>query len=104
MPFAGIYSPPPNPGEAQPFSLDFSAQILTGEQIASVTSSLTLKSGVDAAVASRLIGAPSFSGSVCSQTVGNMVGGATYILTFTALMSSGRVLQNYAYIPCQAVD
>ena len=109
MPNAGDYLPYSTPGEVQPYSIDFCAQIPVGDAIASVVSSLVVAeqarlgfTGSDPNPASNLVGPPSVFGTVCTQTVGPLEANVVYRLTFIIATTGGRTLINYAHICCLA--
>ena len=109
MPNAGDYMPYSTPGEVQPYSIDFGAQLPIGDAIAGVASSLVVAeqarlefTGSDTNPAINLVGQPSFLGTVCTQTVGPLEANVVYRLTFTVATTGGRTLINYAHICCLA--
>ena len=107
MPFAGYYSSC-DPGEIQPYSIDFANQLATGDLIASATSSLAADQGIDRNASSWLVGSPAVDGAVVSQVIGGALPtglqpGVVYRLTFTITTASGRTLSDYGFIPCSPV-
>ncbi len=106
MPFAGDWIPAASPGEEQPFSLDWTPQLLNGDTIVSITSAeLAVYEGVDPDAPSWLIGSPYLVGNVVSQVIGGdspdgLQPGVTYRLTFTVLTTQGKTLVNFAHIAC----
>lgn len=108
MPFAGYYSSC-DPGETQPYSIDFANQLATGNSIASTTSSLAAEQGIDRNASSWLVGSPTISGTVVSQVIGGAMPnglqpGVVYRLTFTITTASVRTLSDYGFIPCSPVS
>jgi hypothetical protein len=109
MPFAGSYSPC-DPGETQPYSIDFANQLVTGDSISSVAN-VTLVSdqpGADPNASSWLVGSASISGTIVSQVVGGSLPnglrpGVVYRLTFTVNTTGGRTLSDSGFIPCNPI-
>lgn len=109
MPFAGDYLPPPSPGEVQPFSLDFSPQLVGGDTIVTVSARLEAYEGSDPNAGSAATGAPIVSGSLISQWIGaplpdGLQPGVIYRLTMTAHTSQGKTLVNHAHLACKATE
>ena len=111
MPFAGVFSPPSNPGEIEPFSIDFAAQLFDNDAILfdSITTELFVVTGTDPTPSLKLIGPPLLTGTVVSQNVGGLAPnalqpGTVYSLVFTVQTASGRVLINSAHIACVAIE
>jgi hypothetical protein len=105
MPYAGRFDPPANPGEEQPFEINFFRQLINGDTIATVVSAvLTVAPGFkDPNVASYVMGTPSISGSVVSVTIEGLVGGVDYILTITITTAQSKRFINWADLPCAAI-
>jgi hypothetical protein len=109
MPFAGYYSSC-DPGETEPYSIDFANQLVTADALSSVAS-VTLVSdqpGADPNASNWLVGSASISGSIVSQVVGGSIPnglrpGVAYRLTFTVNTISGRVLSDWGFILCNAI-
>ena len=107
MSFAGVFSPPVVPGETQPFSIDFSAQIASGDSIISAISSLQ-SSGKNSASA-LLIDSAAINGNIVTQIVGGtppggFQAGVNYLLTIKVLTVNGYILINYAQISCVGIN
>jgi len=107
MPLAGYYSSC-DPGETQPYSIDFSNQLATGDSIVTATSSLVADQGIDRSAFSWLVGSPSINGTIVSQVIGGAMPnglqpGVVYRLTFVITTASGRTLSDYGLIPCSQV-
>lgn len=107
MSFAGVYSPPVVPGETQPFSIDFSAQIASGDSIISASSSLQ-SSGICSS-STLLIDNATISGNIVTQIVGGaspggFQAGVNYLLTIKVLTANGYTLINYAQISCVGIN
>ena len=110
MPFAGNVSAV-SPGEVKSFTIDFSAQLATGETIASVTSS-TLAAApqgmADTNAPNLLQGSPAHTTTAVSQFIGatsnGFQAGALYIWTVTVLTSQAQTLVAFAHIPCTGVS
>jgi hypothetical protein len=104
MPFAGYYSSC-DPGETQPYSIDFSNQLATGDSIVSAAAALVADQGSDRSASSWLVGSPTTNGTVVSQVIGGAMPnglqpGVVYRLTFLIATASGRALSDYGLIPC----
>ena len=109
MPFAGDYTPPTSPGEAQPFAMDFGPQLIGGDAISSAVCLLEAYEGEDANAADALTGAPIIQGTIVLQWIGaDMPGGlqpcVVYRLTVTVITSQGKTLVNYAHVACKPID
>ncbi|WP_294538118.1 hypothetical protein [uncultured Rhodoblastus sp.] len=104
MPFAGDFLPPVSPGEALSFSMDFVKQIATGDSLVTVSTTLTVHSGTDALVASRLVGNPAISGTVVSQVLEMLAPGVTYNLVFSAVTANGATIVNFGRVSCTNID
>ena len=103
MPFAGDFIPPVSPGESQIFAVDFATQIPPGDSIATVSVAISLHSGSDSSVASRLSGAAAKSGTLVTQTVVGLLPGVSYNLIFNVTTASGVVLSNFGRVACLAI-
>ena len=102
MPFAGDFSAV-DPPERVPLSIDFSAQIPTGDSLASVTTTMAAYYGTDANASALLYGAPAYSGTVVTQWAGpGWLPGVVYRLTMTAVTAKGATISLYAHTPAQA--
>lgn len=111
MPFCGTYWPPASPGEIQPFSIDMTNQLETGDSIPAdgVTATLAVHQGTDASPSSSLQGAPFVTGNIVTQFVGGALPqglqpGVSYVLTFNVVTAFGRDRVNFAYILCDVIQ
>lgn len=95
-----------SPDETENLSMDFSADLATGDSIVSVQAvNLTIASkslGTDSAPASHLSGAPTVNGSLVTQTVSGCVADVIYVLEMVINTSGGEVLSLWAFLPCVA--
>jgi hypothetical protein len=83
-------------------TLDFAKYPLgSGETLASVIWTCTVADGVDATPSSRLLGAPSISGTQTLQKVGTMLAGVKYRLAAQVTTSRPQILNLYSFILCQ---
>lgn len=105
MPFVGDFSAV-DPTERVPLSIDFSAQIPSGDGLASVaSSSLDAYYGTDANAASLLYGSAAKAGTVVTQWAGpGWLPGVVYRLTLTCLTTNGATVSLYAHIACNSVN
>jgi hypothetical protein len=108
MPQGNEFSPV-DPSETVTITWDFSPWLGSGVTLTSpVTTSCTLRSGVDPSPSSRLLATPSIVASPLSklasqavqQQVSTMQAGAAYILTAVAATSDGQTLELWAHIKC----
>ena len=85
---------PKDPGESIPFSLDFTADLLTGETLATISSvTLTLLSGTtDPNMSLILGGAAQISGNEVVQLITSGMSGNRYALTALCTTSASRTL------------
>lgn len=97
MPNAGDYLPYSTPGEVQPYSIDFAAQLPVGPLVVAEQTRLGF-GGCDTNPAATLVGSASFFGKVCTQTVGPLQANVVYRLTFGVVTTAGRTPINYAQI------
>jgi hypothetical protein len=108
MPFAGTFTPGPDPGAAEPFSIDFSAQIAEGDSIVSATATLTELNGIDPTPSGCIISPPIISGTVVTQQLGGAApggfqAGSLYVWEVVVTTAQGSVLPNFAHIPCEGI-
>jgi hypothetical protein len=107
MPFAGDFSAV-SPGETKSFSIDFVAQLSTGETISSCTGAVAAYYGTDANATTIATGAAAFSGSVVLQKLGGVSQGfqpgVIYRWTVSVVTSLGATLINYGHIACMAIS
>ena len=111
MPFCGTYWPPASPGEIQPFSIDMTSQLETGDSIPAdgVTATLAVHQGNDPQVQNWLQGSPFVTGAIVTQFVGapypqGLQPGVSYVLTFNVTTAFGRERVNFAYILCDVIQ
>jgi hypothetical protein len=107
MPFAGDFLPGFNPGEVQPFSLDFAPQIanVAGDAILhAVVTVETLEQEADPNAAALLQGVPIVTGTVVTQWFGGSgLPCVVYSLIYTVITTAGRTLVNSAHATCNAI-
>jgi hypothetical protein len=101
---------PIDTAESKVLGFDFAPLLRSGDSIASVLSmTCALHSGVDAQPSIRALGSPTIvpsdsSGAAASgvaQMFGNMVAGASYVLTCVVTTAGGETLDIWARIPCR---
>ncbi len=106
MPYAGDFTAV-TPGEQKSFSIDFSAQLATGETITSVASATLTSSPLgksDFNASALLLGSPTHTATVASQFVGGAFQPNTiYVLTLSVVTSANQTLVNYGHIPCSPI-
>lgn len=98
--FVGRQFSPAAPGESEPYSLDFTNDLNTGETLSTATVTLTVNEGVDASVATRLSGSPGISGNVVSQRIVGLLPGVTYTMTAAVTTNQSNTKKLSAHIPC----
>ena len=108
MPLVGDYTQVA-PGELRSFSIDFSAQLASGETISAATAVVSAYLGSDPNAAALAVGATTYASGIVSQFVGHngaydFVAGVIYRLTITATTSAGQKLVNWAHLACAAVS
>jgi len=105
MPLIGDF-PTVDPLERVPLSIDFAAQLPTGDSLAAVISvSLAAFEGTDGAAAALLSGSGTVSGTKVSQFAGpGWIAGVVYRFSVTATTTSGATLSLYAHIACAPVN
>ena len=92
--------PAKDPAESLVAGFDFTAELDTGETIASALCSIAVLSGVDPSAASVLFGSPTIAGGVVLQPFHAGVNGVTYTLRCVATLTpTGRVLVLAANLP-----
>jgi hypothetical protein len=109
MPYVGQDFGPADPAslETDVYSFDFTPRLNTGETITGNGSSIpagglwVLTCPQDSNTNLRLIGSPSVSGAVVSQTIGTLVAGQ-YEVQVTIFTSSSRTLTAYSRVNCVA--
>ena len=104
MPFAGDFLPPVSPGEALTFSMDFAKQLPKGDALVAASTLLIVHSGIDALVATRLVGNPVIAGTIVSQVLEMLAPGVTYSLVFSAVTANGANIVNYGRVACADID
>ena len=103
MPFCGNFSAV-STGDMKSFSIDLSAQIATGDAIATQTSAIAVVTGADPNAASLLFGSATKTGNVVSQWIGGaFVPGVIYRWTLTVTTTLGSTLVNHAHLACLSV-
>ena len=103
MAFVGNFSAV-SPGDLKSFSIDVSAQLGTGETIASMSSLIGVVTGVDPNAAAPS-GSPTKTGAVVSQWIGTaFLPAVVYRWTLTVTTNNGSVLVNHAHVPCVAIN
>jgi hypothetical protein len=84
---------PKRVGESEVLTVDFVDLLGEGETILSASWSIRVKTGVDAAASSMILGASTTIGTKVSQMVTAGVAGVRYEPLCTALTSLGQVLE-----------
>lgn len=91
---------PANPGEVEPFALDFTTSLPAGVTVNQGIPAVwgcTLLSGSDPNPTARLSGAPYFTGTnETTQLAGNWYGDSTYALSATIRTSTGLPMTLWA--------
>ena len=114
MPYAGsdFGIADPTTLETDIYSFDFANRLnvppVTGETIMGNGSTIpaaglwaiSVVTGSDPLVATRLIGSPSLSGTEVSQFIGQLVAGVKYLVEVTIYTSTNRTLTGYSHILC----
>lgn len=92
-------TPPKQPGENLPISVDFTLNMPTAGTISScVCTSRNASTDVDT-TATIVNSTATISGAVCTQFVHAGTTGDTHIVTFLATMSDGRVIEDEVILP-----
>ncbi len=86
------------PTEERDLDFDFANYAHRNDSIASAVWAITVDTGTDASVATRLIGSESHDGTISTHRVGTLVDAVRYKLTVTATMLSGEVLVLYSFV------
>lgn len=97
------FQPAFSPGEIRTCSFDFTPVLGVGETINGQTWQIQVVSGTDGSPNSHLIGAPSLTGNILSQEVGNLLAGVTYRIMVTVNTTAGQVLPLFSDAYCQAI-
>ena len=89
--------------EVSNYSFNFGPELAAAETISSATWTLTATIGLDLSPATRLIGSPTNSGQLTTQSIGNLVAGETYLVRATIVSSNAQTLTAYSNVSCVAV-
>ena len=81
-----------------PLTMDFSDRLIDGEYITGVTCSNSIFSGTDASPGACLIGSPTYSGNICTQSFGAGVVGVIYNVVFYVATSTFNLYEKTGYI------
>ena len=110
MPYAGSDFGLADPAtlETDLYSFDFTNRLSVGETIMGNGSTIpaagawviSVVTGSDPAVSSRLIGSPSLSGTIVSHTIGQLVAGVKYLVQVTIYTSNNRTITGYSHVLC----
>lgn len=91
-----------NPGEVEPYGMDFVNNLAAGEQISSAVLVVIAITGCGVGTNLPLTdGDVSIVTSQVSQIVQNLKGETEYCLTFTIITSFGNKLVAYAHVYCR---
>lgn len=98
MAYVGRDFSPISPNEWEDKSFDFGNEVSDPcDVITSATWSISVDSGSDASVATRLSGSPNNCDLVTTQRIAQPVDGVRYKVTALATMQSGQKLELYSY-------
>jgi hypothetical protein len=87
--------------ESEIYAFDFRRDLVLGESITSVSFELVVIDGVDASVASRLVGLPTISGSQVRQRVAGLLAGNTYKLEALAVTNQSNTKSLWGRVSCK---
>ncbi len=112
MPYAGsdFGLADPTTLETDIYSFNFSRRLSVGETIMGNGSTipaaglwaLSVVSGSDPNVSTRIVGSPSLNGPIVSQFIGQLVAGVKYLVQVTIYTSNNRTLTSYSHVLCSA--
>lgn len=101
MPYAGQDFTDTTPAEIRNYGLNFAKLLLPGETLLGTPAiSLSVVSGVDPNVSSRLSGTPSILGTVVFQQLKTLQPFCTYLLSASVQNSKGETLQMWSHVTC----
>lgn len=90
------------PDESYPLSFNVAALLGAAETVASAVFSAEVDSGVDAAVASRLVGPVAVDGAIVSQRWTGGVANTTYLLSAVVTTSAGNTFEVCGFVHVEA--
>ena len=88
-----------DPAETYAVAFDFSADVPSGETIASSTWTATTYSGNDSSPSSILYGSPTISGGTVKQMMTGGNSGVSYLVTASIITSGGSTFLGRAILP-----
>ncbi len=92
------------PGEVRDYTIDFAQYVPAGGSISSVIWSLAVSAvnGIlDPDPNGHLVSTASLSGTKSTQRIASLLSGNYYLVTVTALLSDGELIELWTYLPCQ---
>ena len=93
---------PSDPGEEEPYTLNFRRDVADGETVATAAWTCSVADGVDDAAAGHIVGSPTNSGTKTTQRVEGLAAGVKYVLQAVVTTSAGNTVSLWSHVICTA--